>query len=266
MAHLRFRDDDDSSRGLLYLAVGAIAGLAAGMVIAERFGGLAGVTDRVRARFQKLERDVRARTDELFEEDMEEEYAALPEEELEVRVLEAFRNDPLLSERALDIGAVSADTIELSGWVHTPDEADYAVTLARGVPGVVTVVNRIDVRTEEAEREELADEYSNGETANGGFWEGQQVGTGRRRQGTSDEFDRHADPRPRLEDKWLDTEQALAAAAEDVEFSTGNRRPPKTRRSGHRDQTGGSPNAPSGVPKGDHVNDPVGEPPRDRAD
>ncbi|HEX5829390.1 MAG TPA: BON domain-containing protein [Gemmatimonadaceae bacterium] len=266
MAHLRFRDDDDSSRGLLYLAVGAIAGLAAGMVIAERFGGLAGVTDRVRSRFQALERDMRARADEMLEEDMEEEeYAPLPEEELEVRVLEAFRNDPLLSERALDIGAVSVDTIELSGWVQTADEADHAVTLARGVPGVVTVVNRIDVRTEEAEREELANGYSNGDTANGGFWEGQQVGTGRRRQGTSDEFDRHADPRPALEDKWLDTDQALAAAAEDVELSAGNR-PPKNRRSGNRDRTGGAPIAPSGVPKGDHVNDPVREPPRDRAD
>ena len=68
------------------------------------------------------------------------------DEILEERVLEAFRNDPILSERAIDIGAIGDGIIELTGWVHEADEATHAVTITRGVPGVETVVNRLDVR------------------------------------------------------------------------------------------------------------------------
>src|SRR6185503_2948852 len=64
-------------------------------------------------------------------------------EELEERVLEAFRNDPILSERAVDIGSVEDGIIELTGVVNSDDEAHQAVVVARGVPGVDTVVNRL---------------------------------------------------------------------------------------------------------------------------
>ena len=47
-----------------------------------------------------------------------------PTTDLEERVLEAFRNDPILSERAIDIGAIGEGIIELTGWVDTEDEAD----------------------------------------------------------------------------------------------------------------------------------------------
>src|ERR1700687_4207343 len=60
--------------------------------------------------------------------------------ELEERVLEAFRHDPILAERAIDIGGIGEETIELAGWVTTEEEAERAVVLARGVPGVTTVV------------------------------------------------------------------------------------------------------------------------------
>jgi len=58
-------------------------------------------------------------------------------------VLEAFRNDPILSTRAVDIGSLRTGVIELAGVVDTAQEAQHAVTIARGVPGVQTVVNRI---------------------------------------------------------------------------------------------------------------------------
>ena len=122
-------------------------------------------------------------------------------------VLEAFRNDPVLSERAIDIGAIGDGIIELTGWVHEADEATHAVTITRGVPGVETVVNRLDVRVAGSEvAEEIDDDPS--APIPGGRWEGQQVGTGRRRQGTSAEPDRHSDPKPGLEDRWLSKDEA----------------------------------------------------------
>jgi hypothetical protein len=67
-------------------------------------------------------------------------------EELESRVLEAFRNDPVLEARAIDIGAVGSGTIELTGWVESTGEIAHALTLARGVPGVTAVVDHLAVR------------------------------------------------------------------------------------------------------------------------
>ena len=67
-------------------------------------------------------------------------------EELESRVLEAFRNDLVLEARAIDIGAVGAGTIELTGWVESTGEIAHALTLARGVPGVTAVVDHLAVR------------------------------------------------------------------------------------------------------------------------
>lgn len=67
----------------------------------------------------------------------------VPLDELEERVLEAFQNDPMLAHRAIDIGAVSPGEIELTGWVAAPAEIDYALTIARGVPGVEQVLNSL---------------------------------------------------------------------------------------------------------------------------
>ncbi|QJR35446.1 BON domain-containing protein [Gemmatimonas groenlandica] len=66
-------------------------------------------------------------------------------EELEARVLEAFRHDPVLEARAIDIGAVGAGTIELTGWVESTAEIAHALTLARGVPDVTAVVDHLAV-------------------------------------------------------------------------------------------------------------------------
>jgi BON domain len=244
MSPLRYRDDDTSTSGLLYLTAGAVLGLAAGLVVADRFGGFSSLTAKLRDRVGRL----REHDDDEFDDEIDED-----DEALEERVLEAFRNDPTLSERAIDIGAIGDGIIELTGWVHQPDEATHAVTITRGVPGVETVVNRLDARTSASEpNDEIEDDPS--APLPGGRWEGQQVGTGRRRQGNSTESDRHADPKPELEDRWLSKDEALREPAGDTEGVAERRR--STKRSQRGDRTGGSPNSPSGVPKADHVAEP----------
>jgi hypothetical protein len=263
MAPFRYHDEESSGSGLLLGIVGAVAGLAVGVLLAERFGGVSGLSGRLRDRFG-LGRgeDDEGFEDEEFGEGEEDEF----DETIESRVLEAFRNDPILSERAIDIGAIGDETIELSGWVNTEDEADHAVTVARGTPGVATVVNRLSIGEEEEMLEENAERVANGDPAlTEARWEGQRVGTGRRRQGTSDEADRHADPKPNLEERWLSESRALEAAADDTDGIAERRRSAKKTKG---DRTGGSPIAPTGVPKADHVKDPEsatdvrGEPPR----
>lgn len=257
MSPLRYRDDDSETSGILYLAAGAVLGLAAGLVVADRFGGFSALTAKLRERV--------GRRRELEDEEPDESELDEEDEALEERVLEAFRNDPILSERAIDIGAIGDGIIELTGWVHEADEATHAVTITRGVPGVETVVNRLDVRVA-GSTSGVADEIDDDPNAPlpGGRWEGQQVGTGRRRQGNSSEPDRHADPKPDLEDRWLSKEEAIREAAGDTEGIAERRRASK--RTPRGDRTGGSPIAPTGVPKSDHVADPGSAPDSMRAD
>lgn len=262
MPPIRFRDDDSSSRGLYFLIGGAVAGLALGVFLAQRAGGFSALSARVRERFGKdglrSDRTEGAHGVADDEDDMEDDFDADEAEELEERVLEAFRNDPILSERAVDIGAIGDGIIELTGTVHDEDEADHAVTLTRGVPGVTTVLNRVTARAEERQRSRNARRYASGDPAlTEARWEGQGVGTGRRRQGTSQEIDRHADPRPNLEERWMREEHAIEAAADDMDGIAERRNKAKAPREG--DRTGGAPVAPTGVPKGDHVAAPTSD-------
>src|SRR6476620_10315196 len=110
MSPLRYRDDDSGTSGLLYLAAGAVLGLAAGLVVSDRFGGFSALTSKLRDRVSRL-RDDEEDVDDEVESEMDED-----DQELEERVLEAFRNDPTLSERAIDIGAIGDGIIELTGW------------------------------------------------------------------------------------------------------------------------------------------------------
>lgn len=65
---------------------------------------------------------------------------------IDERVLEAFSNDPVLSERDIEIEATDEAGIILHGLVDSPREVAHAVTLARGVPGVEGVKQRLRVR------------------------------------------------------------------------------------------------------------------------
>jgi hypothetical protein len=274
MSPFRYRDEESNATSALYVALGALAGFAAGVVVAQQYGGISGLTSKIRDRFGKIgeeseDGDVQLNAhahdhqydsdddDEEFEAEGEDEGPLDATEELEERVLEAFRNDPILSERAIDIGAIDEGIVELTGWVNADDESQQAVVVARGVPGVDTVVNRLAVRADEDLQDELADRYDDGDPAlTEGQWEGQSVGTGRRRQGTSAEVDRHEDPHTELEEAALDRAFLDADEAADIraERRARSKQPPK------RGRTDGSPIAPTGVPKADHVADPLNAP------
>jgi hypothetical protein len=268
MRPFRYRDEEPLSQSLAYVIGGALAGFAAGVLVAHRMGGVAGIANRLREQFggagtEEVDDEAGYETDE-FDAEFDEigigaEEAAEDAEELEQRVLLASENDPSLAERPVDIGAISDGIVELTGWVNSEDEATHAVTLARGVPGVDTVVNRLAVRPREEQLDNFAERYANGDPSlTESHWEGQSVGTGRRRQGNSSEPDRHADPRPELAERWMREDAAIAEAADDV-GENGRREPrePKQKRGGRAD---GSPVAPTGVPKADHVAEPPTNP------
>lgn len=214
MSH-RDQEETESSNGVLWLAAGAIAGVAAGMYLAQRFGGLSGLTARARELFDRVattsadqgaEEDdddiepaprsahgsyeyeeeegyVETYEDDAYDEDgvedegVEDDDAGAfvsADEDLEERVLEVFTNDPILRERAVDIGAVNPATIELTGHVFTAAESEHAMTVARGVPGVTTVVNRLAIRSDEQGEDDAPPRplYTTRETR----WEGTEEG------------------------------------------------------------------------------------------
>jgi BON domain len=262
MSPFRYHDEESNATGALYVALGALAGFAAGVVVAQHYGGLSGLTDRIRQGLGRAQasapdedHDGYDRSDDTdgADEYDDHERPLDPTEELEERVLEAFRNDPILSERAIDIGALDEGIVELTGWVNASDEADQAVVITRGVPGVDTVVNRLAVRTEEDLLDDLAEDYDDGDASlTEGHWEGQNVGTGRRRQGNSSEIDRHADPRVELEEKALDS--VFLEADDEAEIKAERRH--STKKSAKTGRADGSSTAPGGVPKSDHVANP----------
>jgi len=159
----RYRDDSDTSGKLIAAAVGAVAGLALGVLVAQKFGGFEGIRSRIRDRFgaggpaagdedidldtlREFEGDTFA--DEALGEEFEDDELADDEEDaetaaLEARVLKAFVADPVFRERAVDIGALEPSVIELSGWVLTKAERMRATAVAKGIPGVLTVVNEL---------------------------------------------------------------------------------------------------------------------------
>jgi hypothetical protein len=239
----RYRDEGSTGTSIGTVLLGAVAGFAVGMFVAQRVGGLDGLTKKLRGirdagdSGRRFDRAPDFMEDEIEEDTLFESEAVYGGDEdeapasgdgtplLEERVLEAFNNDPILAERAVDIGALSDGTIELAGWVESDSEAEHAVTLARGVPGVETVVNRLMIDEEEQELADALRRREEGDPAlKQAHWEGQQVGTGKRRQGSSDEMDRHADPKPALEERWLSEQEAVRNAAEEIESISAERR------------------------------------------
>ena len=242
------------------VAAGALVGFVAGVFVAQKTGGFAALTAKLRGTLGRpVDEDYDADEFESDDDEFEGE-ETFTGATLEERVLEAYMNDPILSERAVDIGEIGTGIIELAGWVETEEEADHAVTVARGVPDVETVVNRLTIGEEEEVLEENFERFADGDSSlTEARWEGQQVGTGKRRQGTSKDVDRHADPRTEMGDKWLSEREAMKNAADDTE-GLAERRSRAKKSAPKGDRTGGSPVAPTGVPKGDHVADPESAP------
>ncbi len=128
------------------MMLGALAGVAVGILLADR-----GLLSGMRTRRSKSEGGRRTGTarplrPEGGASDASERPPLDDEAELEARVLETFRNDPILVDRPIDIGAIGTGIIELTGWVDAPAEVRHATTLTRGTIGVHTVVNRLLVR------------------------------------------------------------------------------------------------------------------------
>jgi hypothetical protein len=241
MKRIRFQDDESSAGSIAAgVALGALAGFVVGVVVAQKVGGFAGLSARIRERFETFThrgKDAESVGQAEYGDDLDEEYEdeiqdsddfdsdAEGDSALEEGVLRAFRRDAVLSERAIDIGAIGEGIIELSGWVETHEESEHAMAVTRTVPGIVTVVSRLFIGAEEADASDLdEDELDEGAPIPGGVWEGQRVGTGRRRQGHSGEVDRHADPKPVLEGKWLDEDHAVEEAAGPIEGIAERRR------------------------------------------
>jgi osmotically-inducible protein OsmY len=235
MKRIRLHDDEPSVGSIAAgVTLGALAGFVVGVVVAQRVGGLSGLTSRLREGIdtlihrgqdgiESLAGAERAEGEDEYEDEYDEGYeedgrALDGDSALEERVLRAFRRDAILSERAIDIGAIGEGIIELSGWVETQEESELAMAVTRTVPGIVTVVSRLFIGNDEQDSSDLdEDDLDDGAPLPGGMWQGQRVGTGRRRQGNSGEMDRHADPKPVIEDKWLDEEHALEEAAGPIE-------------------------------------------------
>jgi hypothetical protein len=51
MTPFRYRDEERLSSTLAYVIGGAVAGFAAGVLVAHRMGGVSGIADRMRERF-----------------------------------------------------------------------------------------------------------------------------------------------------------------------------------------------------------------------
>jgi Predicted periplasmic or secreted lipoprotein len=264
MPRIRYRDDSPSFGGILAsITAGAVAGFAVGVVVAQKMGGLSGIAARMSRRFPEPDDGSELHHgygEEELESDETDSEALLEEE-----VLSAFEHDPVLAERAIDIASVGTGVIELSGWVRNEAESRRAESVTRRVLGVEAVVNRLsseeDVDTQPPEYEdEDRDRDETNEPRPGGQWAGQRVGTGRRRQGNSEEADRHSDPKPELEERWLDKGHAIEEAAGDV-TGMAERRAKGKKGPVKGDRASGAPEAPTGVPKADHVVHPEAAPP-----
>lgn len=182
-------DDSDSDHTWLWLAAGAVLGLAAGVLVAERMSGrkvtVAGLIGRGRKLATQAARNLgplletaeslrgawRSDEDDDLDDDRDDDRdddeegedvgdedsddlaeAAEDEREerdaaaIDERVLEAFANDPVLARRAVEIEASDEGDVVLHGRVRTAREVKHAVTIAKGVPGVTRVRQRLTIR------------------------------------------------------------------------------------------------------------------------
>jgi BON domain-containing protein len=131
--------------------------------------------------------------------------SAMPTElrRIEDGVIDALRHDAMMHGRGIDVAAIAPGIIELSGSVDSEMEAHHAVTVARTVRGVSTVLNRLDVR----EGHRLRGRQPSGAAAGtASRWYGMNSGMGSRRQSLETE------PAQR-DDKATMIDQALAPDA-----------------------------------------------------
>jgi len=196
MWEFRERDDEFSGQDAAVFALGAVGGLALGLLLSGRLKA----PGRVKALGGEIGRRARGAASRLRPGRMQRAPAEQSElTGLEDAVIEAFLGDPLLGDRAIDVGAVSRGIVELSGTVWTEDEAQLAVRLARRVAGVETVVNRMEVEDTRRRRPTPRDYGDAGDVTPVSEWQGRTSGMGRRRQGNQTDPDRSDDSRHQRE-------------------------------------------------------------------
>ena len=170
------------------LAVGATAGLAAGLYFLGRAG-----------------RDIMRRRS-----------ADNGLEALEQRVVDALVEDETIAGRSLEIAALSYGIIEVTGEVRDDDEARRVVALAQSVPGVRTVLNRMDVEELEGRLAQTRQRYDDGDPAlHETHWYGVRVGTGSRRQGRSTDPDQRDDRVDSVE-RALGTDRSIEQSSDNI--------------------------------------------------
>lgn len=177
----------DAGPDIRAILIGTAAGLIMGAAIGRRYGGV---------RELRLIREL-ARTEE--------------------RIVDRFMADPILSERALDVAALTPRIIELSGTVLDEDEADRAVALAQETSGATTVVNRLDVAVldEHVQRTRRRNAAEGLDGAGAGRPTQLGVGTGRRRQGRETDPNR-PDDKVKLVTKALGVNRVAETAGDDL--------------------------------------------------
>jgi hypothetical protein len=180
---------EEGGDNTLIFALGAATGFAISLWVvgrAAREVDTAGVGGRLRESARSL-------TDRLRPGRLRREYSDQRElTRLEDAVLDAFLRDSVLSERAIDVGAISRGIIELSGSVDTHAEAQLAVHTAQAVPNVETVVNRLEIENDIARRSVRGNQGTGGAMA-GSEYSGNVSGMGRRRQGSDTDPDQRDD-------------------------------------------------------------------------
>ena len=181
--------EPDYGKEALTFALGAAGGLALGLLVVRGISTpkrMAGLGDNLRDRARTVAGRLRpARLRRMGGEQRE--LTAL-----EDRVLESFFGDPVLSERGIDVGAISPGIVELSGSVWTDGEADEAVRLASRVEGVRTVVNRMEIEAQARQEDAVRRRVEQG--SGGVQHESARVGgMGSRRQGVETDPDRPDD-------------------------------------------------------------------------
>jgi len=203
-----FQDQDEGlwEADWVTFAAGAVGGLTLGLLISRALPRPRVVTRELREHAGSIASRLRpARLRRLATEQDE-------LSRLEEAVLNGFLDDELLGERGVDIGAISPGIIELSGSVYTEEEAHRAVSFASRIPGVRTVVNRLevdDLDRRPSPRKPLVDEDLGGTFRH---QEGRVGGMGRRRQSIMTDPDRPDDSQQRKEralkgadhDQWDD--------------------------------------------------------------
>jgi hypothetical protein len=125
---------------------------------------------------------------------------------LEKQVLQTLLNDDVARNQGIDISAVGAGVIEITGAVETREQARHVVELIGEIPGVHAVLNRLQVRSVESRLKRNRKRSEGDESTR---WYGGSVGIGKRRQSFN------TDP-ARRDDRAAILERSLQPNRDDV--------------------------------------------------